>query len=63
MRVQGAPPFATLAYNIMTWIEATPNTQRIECDFDGDLFLNPPAQPPQFQPGVAYCYYPRPGSQ
>jgi len=63
MRVQGAPPFATLAYNIMTWIEATPNTQRIECDFDGDLFLSPPAQPPQFQPGVAYCYYPHPGSQ
>lgn len=63
MRAEAGGAFAALAYNIMTWIEAAPNTQRISCDYDADLLNNPPAQPPQFQPGVAYCYYPHPGSQ
>lgn len=60
MRNEPGGAFAAMAHNIMTWIEASPNTQRISCDYDGDLLNNPPAQPPQFEPGVAYCYFPRP---
>lgn len=60
MRNEPGGAFAAMAHNIMTWIEASPNTQRISCDYDADLLNNPPAQPPHFESGVAYCYFPHP---